>query len=188
MLRSSSFAILFATACAMTTSAPSTVQSSGSPNGKLEMIDLHGKTADEALAALHAAGFTPSFEVNKILLECDGSAAPGHVKCQSPAAGEVIDRKAIINVHVEEGARRIAGALVRADLEKLLGMTIADAKAYLKSVGHDGEVAVFEQPTFSQRCGVKQVCSVEPESGTGIHDRVTLVVNPSSNVDISLPP
>jgi beta-lactam-binding protein with PASTA domain len=185
-------AIAFVAGCAMTgslgstTSSPASSASDGAPNGKLVMIDLHGKTADEALAALHAAGFTPSFEVNKIMLECDGSAPAGRVRCQAPAPGAVIDRHAIINVHVEEGPRTIAGALVRAQLERLHGMSIPDAKTYLKSIGHDGEVAIFEQHTFSQRCGVKKVCSVEPESGTGIHDRVTLVVNPSS-VEISQP-
>lgn len=158
-------------------------------DGKLVMLDLTGMTAEEAEAALRAAGFTPSFEVNRILLECEGvTKQAGRINCQSPHAGTLADRRAIIGVNVYEGPQRIGGALVRGQLEKVRGMTIADAKAYLKSLGHDGEVAIWEQPVFSNSCGVQKVCGVTPEGGTGIHDRVTLVINPNSNVDISLPP
>lgn len=188
MHRSSSLLALLFAGCTMTSSLGGTAAPDGVPNRKLAMIDLVGKTADEALAALQRAGFTPSFEVNKLMLACDGPATPGRVKCQQPAPGAIVDSKGIVNVHVVEGPRKIAGALVRADLAKLLGMSITDAKAYLKSLGHDGEVAVFEQHTYAQRCGTQQICSVEPESGTGIHDRVTLVVNPNANVEISAPP
>src|SRR5512139_3561861 len=135
-------------------------------NGKLVMIDLIGKTADEAEAALRAAGFTPSFEVNRIMLECDGVEEVGRIKCQSPQAGALADRRAIINVNVYEGAHRFTSSLVRAQLEKVVGMTIADAKAYLKRLGHDGEVAVWEQPVFSKSCAANKVCGVAPEGGT----------------------
>ncbi len=172
-----------------TTSSSSGPTAAAGGTGKLVMLDLTGKTADEALADLRAAGFTPSFEVNRILLECeDAPKQVGRISCQSPPAGELADRHAIINVHVEDGPHVFASSLVRAQLEKLRGMTIPDAKAYLKTLGHDGEVAIFEQPTFATSCKVKTVCSAEPEGGTGIHDRVTLVINPNSNVDISMPP
>jgi len=180
-----------------TTSGPTARSASAAPestpaaggDGKIVMLDLDGKTADEATAALRAAGFISSPEVNRILLECEGSTKQvGRITCQSPKPGTLADRRAIISVTVYEGPHRISGALVRAQLEKVRGMTIADAKTYLKSLGHDGEVAIFEQPTFSNSCGVKKVCEVSPEGGTGIHDRVTLVINPNANVDISLPP
>jgi len=158
-------------------------------DGKIEMIDLTGMTADEASAALHAAGFQSSPEVNRIMLECEGVAKQvGRINCQSPQPGALAERRAIISVNVYDGPHQIGGALVRAQLEKVRGMTIAEARSYLKSLGHDGEVAIWEQPTFSNSCGVQKVCAASPEGGTGIHDRVTLVINPNSSVDISLPP
>jgi hypothetical protein len=87
----------------------------------------------------------------------------------------------------DEPSPGIRGALVRSQLEPVRGMTVADAKAYLLRVGHDGEVLVREQHTFSDSCGVQKVCSVHPESGTGIHDPIELVINPGGNADITLP-
>jgi beta-lactam-binding protein with PASTA domain len=157
--------------------------------GKIVMIDLVGKTADEAAESLRAAGFTSSPEVNRIMLECEGTTKEvGRISCQAPQAGALVDRYAIINITVHEGAHHFSWSLVRAQLAKVRGMTIAEAKTYLKGLGHDGEVAVWEQPVFSNSCAAQKVCDVSPEGGTGIHDPVTLVINPNSNVDISLPP
>jgi len=172
-----------------TTPAPSGPTPTAGGTGKLVMIDLTGKTAEEATTALRDAGFSPAFEVNRITLECEGvTKEVGRINCQSPKTGALVDRQAIINVNVYDGPHVFSGSLVRAQLEKLRGMTITDAKAYLQRLGHDGEVAIFEQPVFSASCGAQKVCSAEPEGGTGIHDRVTLVINPNGNVDISLPP
>ncbi len=166
-----------------------TTSSAAAGTGKLVMPDLTGKTADDALAALREAGFEPSFEVNRRALECEGAATEvGRINCQLPQPGEIVDRRAIINVTVYDGPHVFKTSLVRAQLVKLRGMTIADAKAYLKQLGHDGEVAVFEQQVFSDRCAVHTVCDVDPEAGTGIHDRIMLLINPNSNVDIRLPP
>lgn len=183
-------AILALAGCSFTSSlGGGTRTSAPSGAGKLVMIDLVGKTPDEAKAALEAAGFAGSFEVNRRPLECEGAIKQaGRIDCQLPDPGEIVDRHAIINVDVPDGPRQIAGALVRTQLVKVRGMTIPEARAYLKSIGHDGEVAVFEQPVFSNSCGAQKVCDVEPESGTGVHDRVTLVINPGSRVEISLPP
>jgi len=175
-------------------SAPGTAGTGGGPtpaggDGKLVMVDLVGKTPAEATAALQAAGFTSSPEVNRIMLECDGGTpSVGRIRCQAPPPGALADRYAIINVTVEEGAHRFGGSLVRDQLVKVRGMTVAAAKAYLQGLGHDGEIAVWEQPTFARGCAAQTVCDVAPEAGTGLHDRVTLVINPDATVDIRLPP
>jgi hypothetical protein len=87
----------------------------------------------------------------------------------------------------DEHAPPIRGAIVRSQLDPVRGMTVDDAKAYLLRLGHDGEVAIRQQHTFSDRCGINKVCDVQPESGTGVHDRIELVINPGANTDITLP-
>ncbi len=87
----------------------------------------------------------------------------------------------------DEPAPPIRGAIVRSQLDPVRGMTIDDAKAYLLRLGHDGEVAIREQHTFSSSCGAQKVCDVQPESGTGVHDRIELVINPGANADVTLP-
>jgi hypothetical protein len=166
------------------TSAPEPRQTA-SGDGKLVMLDLRHDRR-EAEAALRAAGFTRrsrstgSCSSAGVTKQLDGSTAVA-------TRGQLADRRAIINVNVSTGRRIGAGPRARTT-RKVRGMTIADAKAYLKSLGHDGEVAIWAQPVFSESCGVQKVCGATPEGGTGIHDRVTLVINPSSDVDISLPP
>jgi beta-lactam-binding protein with PASTA domain len=152
----------------------------GGPSDRLVLPGLIGKTPDEANAALRAAGFLKEIEVNRMALECvDTKKEVGRISCQNPEAGRLAYRSSTISVTVHE-ERTIQGALVRAQLVKVRGMTVADARQYLKDLGHDGEVRVSEQPTWSEPCGAGKVCDVEPQSGTGIHDRVTLFINASA--------
>lgn len=87
----------------------------------------------------------------------------------------------------DEPAPPIRGALVRSQLDPVRGMTLDAAKAYLARLGHDGEVAIREQYSFQDSCGVAKVCDIQPESGTGIHDRIELVINPGANAEITVP-
>ncbi|MGN6107044.1 MAG: hypothetical protein ACTHU0_18200 [Kofleriaceae bacterium] len=86
-----------------------------------------------------------------------------------------------------EPAPRIAGAIVRAQLQSLLGMTPEQAKAALASYGHIAEVTVKPASEFYERCGDNRVCAFSAaESGIDVHDPITLYINPG--ISISAPP
>src|SRR5262245_849445 len=160
---------------------------SGDPNAKVPMPDLIGKTEAEATAALRAAGIVSELETNSRALVCkDAAQNPDHINCQSPEAGRPVYKHGIINVTVYH-PQTFSGSLTRAQMEKVVGMTIADAKKYLKSLGHDGEVKIYEQYQFSEKCGQGRVCGTNESSGAYIHGEITLIVNPSPNVDITMP-
>lgn len=157
------------------------------PSGteRAPLPNLLGKTPDEATAALRAAGFTGDLEINRMALEClDTPKVQGRISCQNPDVGVLGYKRGPVNVSVYAEPTH-TGRLTREQLAGAVGMTIDAAKAYLKSLGHDGEVIIFEQHTFDPNCGSKKVCSAGP--GTGIHSRVQLTINPSSNVDITMP-
>jgi beta-lactam-binding protein with PASTA domain len=158
-----------------------------SGSDRAPMINLMGKTPDEARAALRAAGFAGEIEVNRHALVCEGAAeVPGQINCQSPDVGQLAYRRSSVNVTVYETPRH-DGRLIRDQLIKVVGMAVADAQKYMKSIGHTGELQVYEDPHhFYKGCDKDRVCAVAPESGTGTGDRVTLFINKKS-VDITLP-
>jgi beta-lactam-binding protein with PASTA domain len=152
------------------------------------MIDLTGKTPAEATAALRAAGFNGELVVNRTALECvDAQRVPGHINCQNPEPGKLYYKTHEIDVHVFEEQTH-EGRLVREQLAKAVGMTVADAKKYFKSIGHTGEIEVEEggQYGFFKNCAKDRVCSVGPEGGIGVNDRIWLHLNKKS-VDITMP-
>ncbi len=86
------------------------------------------------------------------------------------------------------GAPRISGAIVRSQLLALIGKEPAAARAALESYGHDGEVKVAPGPRFYDDCGKDRVCAFDvPESGMGIHDPITLYVNPGLQIAAPAP-
>jgi hypothetical protein len=78
------------------------------------------------------------------------------------------------------------GILVRSQLEPLVGMTVEAARQRLAQLGHDGKVIITEEYQYVDRCGQDKVCSVEPESGTGVHDDIRLSIN--RKLEIAAPP
>lgn len=78
------------------------------------------------------------------------------------------------------------GILVRDQLLPLVGMTVEQAKQRLVQLGHDGKVIITEEYQYVDRCGQNKVCSVEPESGTGVHDDIRLSIN--KKLEIAAPP
>lgn len=161
-----------------TMSAPSGAAPSGAGGSdRLVMPNLIGKTPEEANAMLRAAGFATQVEANRRALACvDAAEDPGRINCQDPAPGTSAYRSALVAVTVYQPTT-FQGALVRAQLVKVRGMTVDEARAYLRSLGHDGPVEIFESPVPSPTCG-DRVCNVSPESGTGLHDRIELQINP----------
>lgn len=84
-------------------------------------------------------------------------------------------------------APRISGAIVRVQLQALLGMTPEQAKAALASYGHVAEVTVKPASELYARCGDNRVCAFSAaESGIDVHDPITLYINPG--ISISAPP
>jgi hypothetical protein len=82
----------------------------------------------------------------------------------------------------------IRGAIVRSQLETLNGMTPDQAKAQLKQLGHDGKVSLGEVTNaggghaFVEACGVNKVCGTSGGSGIGVHDDITLYLNPTLTI------
>lgn len=150
------------------------------------MINLMGKTPEEATAALRAAGFRGELEINRSALECvDAEKKPGYINCQNPDVGQLAYRNHHVNVTVYQAPTH-TGRITRDQLERMKGMTVEEAKKYLRSVGHTGEVVVKEdQVHFHQGCAKDRVCDYGP-NGASTGDRITLVLNKKS-VDITLP-
>ena len=90
------------------------------------------------------------------------------------------------------GEHVIAGAIVRRQLEALHGLTPDQAKEQLRKLGHDGKVSIGEVTdsggghTYVKECGENKVCYTSGESGIGLHDDLTLFVNPT--LKIAAPP
>ena len=109
----------------------------------------------------------------------------GIIDCQDPEPGKLTYRRGIISVNVHE-ERGHAGRLIRDQLIKVIGMTVEDAKKYLKSIGHTGEVRVSVATSWYSKCGgVDKVCSISPESGTSNDGLIGIEVNPGSKEDPS---
>lgn len=150
------------------------------------MPDLTGKTPSDAEATLRSAGFTGAVAVNRIALECEDAAKDeGKINCQSPGPGELAYKNHEVNVHVYQ-AQTFPGMLVRHQLAPLKGMKVAEAKAYLKKMGHDGKVRVEQTVQFVKSCKPETICEYSGESGIGVHDEIILMLNKSS-VDITMP-
>jgi PASTA domain len=154
---------------------------SGSP--RLVVPNLIGKTRDEARALVKAAGFAGEPEDTRPLECVDAARDPGKINCQDPDAGQVVERYRMITIRVYQPTV-IKGAIVRSQLLTLRGLTPDDAKVQLRKLGHDGEVRIGTVTdygggkTFDKDCGVNKVCYTSGESGIGIHDAVTLFINP----------
>lgn len=147
--------------------------------------DLLGKTREEAAALVAAAGFSHGVESTRPVECVDAARVEGRVDCQDPPPGQRVKRYTLVQINVYR-APRVAGAVVRAQLEALVGLTPAAARARLASYGHDGEVKVAPGLQYDARCGRDVVCEVSSSSGVGLHDPITLYVNPG--LAISAPP
>jgi beta-lactam-binding protein with PASTA domain len=153
----------------------------GGGSGDVVVPDLTGKTEEEAIAAVRAAGFRTEAEAKP--LSCDGAPeVEGQVNCQSPAPGETVKAYAMVQYNVYR-KQRISGAVVRDQLAALLGKTPADARKLLESYGHDGRVKVEPDTKFNDGCADGRVCGFSvSESGMGIHDEITLYTNPKLTI------
>ena len=174
---------------AASTPAPSSGGPGGTPRAMVP--NLIGKTPDEARALVKAAGFTGEPEATRPL-ECEGAPRePGLINCQDPEAGQVVERYRMIAISVYR-EQVIQGAIVRRQLETLHGLTPDQAKQQLKKLGHDGPVSIGEVTdsggghTYLKACGQNKVCYTSGESGIGVHDDITLYINPT--LKIAAPP
>jgi len=86
------------------------------------------------------------------------------------------------------GEHVISGAIVRRQLETLHGLTPDQARQQLKKLGHDGNVSIGEVTdsggghTYIKACGDNKVCYTSGESGIGLHDDLTLFINPTLKI------
>jgi beta-lactam-binding protein with PASTA domain len=149
--------------------------------------NLIGKTPEQARALVKAAGFVNEPEATHPL-ECEGAPRePGLINCQDPEAGQVIERHRMITISVYR-EQVITGAIVRRQLETLHGLTPDQARQQLNKLGHDGKVTIGEVTdsggghTYLKQCGQNKVCYTSGESGIGIHDDLTLYINPTLKI------
>jgi beta-lactam-binding protein with PASTA domain len=152
--------------------------SAPAPGGDVVVPDLSGKTPEEAAALVEAAGFTGAVESSRPVECYDAPEVEGRINCQQPHAGETVKNYVTVQINVYR-KQRIAGAVVRDQLLALIGKTPDEARAALAGYGHDGHVWVDMQDEYDADCGADRVCRFSaPESGMGIHDAITLFINP----------
>lgn len=173
---------------AASTAAPA---ASGGGTPKATVPNLIGRTPEEARVLVKAAGFSGEPE-STWPLECEGAPRdPGRINCQDPEAGQVVERYRMVAISVFR-EQVITGAIVRRQLETLHGLTPDQAKRQLEKLGHDGNVSIGEVTdsggghTYIKECGQNKVCSTSGESGIGVHDDITLYINPT--LKITAPP
>jgi hypothetical protein len=148
------------------------------PGGDVVVPDLVGKTPEEAAALVEAAGFTGPVESSRPVECYDAPEIDGLVNCQQPHAGETVKNYVTVQINVYR-AQRSTSAVVRDQLLALIGKSPDEAKAALAGYGHDGHVWVDMQADYDADCGAERVCGFDvPESGMGIHDAITLYINP----------
>jgi len=193
-------AILALAACPMQKSGSSTMP--GGPGGPIggggnpsvsgdamiTMPDLNGKTREEAIAMVQAAGFKHEAEVQPIA--CNGPEQEvGKVDCQDPAPGKVVKAYTLVRFNVKEGSR-LTGMFLRRHFESLKGMPVEQAKAQAKKDGHAGEIRVKEESEFVEGCKEKTVCSASDERGgqSGMDSKDALILHTNKTLSIAPPP
>lgn len=86
---------------------------------------------------------------------------------------------------------RLAGSnVLRSDFEKMQGMTVEQAKAYAKSIGHTGELQVKELTDFMTGCSEGTVCEATHAFGSqsGMSKTDVLVLWTNKTLSIAPPP
>ena len=164
------------------TSSSSSSSSSGasSSDRQLTMPDLHGKTPDEALAALKAAGFDPrTLEENTTRYTCDYDVQPTYrlftICGHQPAAGQTVSSRAMVRFTLErsQGDRGEIGTEFEYVLmPDVFGKPLDEATKILASVGLPVEKH-FDVKVASpaERCEPELVCYTSP--GRKLQKRLT---------------
>lgn len=144
--------------------------------------DLIGKTRDEAMAIVRAAGFAQDLESSRPL-ECENAPkVEGRINCQDPEPGKRVKRYTLVQINVYKPTR-LQGMVVRDQLLALIGLPPDEARAKLKSYGHDGTVTVTPDTKFHEKCAAGRVCAFDvAEAGIGVHDPITLFTNKVTTV------
>lgn len=153
---------------------------SGDPNAMITMPNLIGKTQEEAASAVKAAGF--KMEMDATHLSCVESPAPvGTVECQDPRPGDVVKANyTAVEIHIKRDSR-MSGIIHQEDFRAMRGMTVDNAKAFAKKLGHTGQIRVKEMDDLVKGCAEKTVCSAtdeyEGQSGMRMEDTLLLRTN-----------
>ncbi len=159
-----------------------------SPDAMITMPDLNGKTRDEAMASVRAAGFKHEAEVSPIA--CNGPEQEvGKVDCQDPDPGKSVKAYTLVRFNVKEGSR-LTGMFLRRHFDALKGMPIEAAKAQAKKDGHAGEIRVKELDDFRNGCKDKTVCEATDERGgqSGMNSKDALILHTNKTLSIAPPP
>lgn len=196
-------ALLALAACPMQKSGGSTMAGgpggSTSPSGGgggdhvgsdavITMPDLMGKTREEAVALVRAAGFKHEAETKPIA--CNGPEQEvGKVDCQDPEPGKSVRAYTIVVFNVKEGSR-LTGMFLRRHFDSLKGMPVEAAKAQAKRDGHSGEIRVKEVSEFIAGCKEKTVCNATDERGgqSGMDSKDALILHTNKTLSIAPPP
>lgn len=190
-------ALLALAACPMQTSGSSTMPGPSSGGGSvgrgadavITTPNLTGMTQDEAIAAVRAAGFRQPAETKPIA--CKGpEQEAGKVDCQDPEAGKSVKAYSLVVFNVKEGNRLAASNVLRADFEKMQGMSVEQAKAYANKIGHTGELQEKELTDFMTGCKDGTVCKAAHAFGSqsGMSKTDVLVLWTNKTLSIAPPP
>ena len=163
--------------------------SAGGEHRMLPVPNVIGKTADEARAAVKAAGFTSDVELDAGL-SCergpdDPPPSDGHVDCQSPDPGRLASSYAMVKISLHEPARGGTG-LTSTALHELIGMTVPEARQRLKELGHTGKINLRTTSRFLPECRAERVCDYGPHAELFARDDISLFLN-KPKLDISAP-
>lgn len=111
-----------------------------------------------------------------------GGAAPPSTTTDPPRPGEGDPQK--------ENAAFAETFFGREKFAKLRGLTVEQAKANAKKLGHTGEIKVDELDEFVQGCAAGTVCSATDELGgqSGMQFKDTLLLNTNKALSIAPPP
>ncbi len=128
----------------------------------IKMIDVVGKTKEEAEEKLEDEGFTNI----KFEEESSETLKAGLVTKQSVKEGEEVDSESEITIYISTGSSKI-------DVPSVIGKTETEAKATLQAAGFTVEVINSEDTSKSDGIVLKQSNSDKANEG----DKITITVN-----------
>jgi hypothetical protein len=150
--------------------------------------DLSGKTKEDAIAAVRAAGFT--YPAQEYPLACDGAPpAVGRVACQDPDPGARVQRYTLVRLGVTH-EDRLRDVFLRKDFDALRGLTVERARARAQQAGHTGSIKVAPTDRYVEGCNQGTVCTATDQLGgqSGMSKRDTLVLRINEALSIAPPP
>jgi len=136
----------------------------GGASGPLVVPDLVGMSFDDASARLRQAGFRYELEQSTPIDCATASPGEGLIRCQEPAPGARVAGSSMVHVTIDHRFRS-HGVLTETELQTVVGLTLAQAKAKLAQLGNQDEIEIIEVHVDPATCRTDTICRAAKADG-----------------------